>query len=230
MPDQLLPGNYPPPPPRGYPPSPPDSGRHAAPPQIAAAYPPPPATAGHALPADAYTAWGTRVLALLIDAIPVLILEGIGWGLLLGTRETVCLTDSSDYNNLDQICATGASTLGLVSIAVTALLAFIYWIWNRGYRQGTTGSSVGKSIMKFKIINEKTGQPAGFGISLVRELLYGIAPVSASASSGSSRFCSRCGIPSDRRLLTRSSATPRCRSKATESKPNHVHTALRLAW
>ena len=45
-------------------------------------------------------------------------------------------------------------------------------VWNYGYRQGTTGSSIGKSIMKFKVVSEKTGQPIGFGMSIVRQLAH----------------------------------------------------------
>lgn len=173
------PGGYPPPPPpqggAGYPPPPPPpGGGYQAPPQAATGYPPPPAAAGPALPTEAYTPWLTRVLAWLIDFIPLAILEGIGWGLLLGTRETACITDTSEYN-LGQFCATGASTLGQVSIAITGILALVYWIWNLGYRQGTTGSSIGKSIMKFKIVSEKTGQPIGFGMSLLREVIYWVS-------------------------------------------------------
>ena len=52
------------------------------------------------------------------------------------------------------------------------MIALAYVIWNLGYRQGTTGSSIGKGIMKFKIVSEKTGQPIGFGMSVVRELIY----------------------------------------------------------
>ena len=135
---------------------------------------PPPAAAGPVLPKEAYTPWLTRVLAWLIDVIPLAILEGIGWGLLLGTRESACITDTSEYD-LGEYCATGASTLGQVSIALTGIIALIYWIWNLGYRQGTTGSSIGKSIMKFKIVNEKTGQPVGFGMSFLREVIYWVA-------------------------------------------------------
>ncbi|OBF36245.1 hypothetical protein A5724_13685 [Mycobacterium sp. ACS1612] len=170
------PGGYPPPPPPlggGYPPPPPSGGYQGPPPQAATAYPPP-AAAGPALPKEAYTPWGTRVVAWLIDFIPLAILEGIGWGLLLGTQETACITDTSEYD-LGEFCATGASTLGQISIIVTGIIALAYWIWNLGYRQGTTGSSIGKSIMKFKIINEKTGQPVGFGMSFVREVLYWLA-------------------------------------------------------
>jgi hypothetical protein len=126
---------------------------------------------GGGLPQDAYTPWLTRVLAWIIDVIPLAIIEGIGWALLMGTQETACVTDSSEYD-LGEFCATGASTIGQVSLIIAGLVALAYWIWNLGYRQGTTGSSIGKSIMKFKIINEKTGQPVGFGMSVVRELIY----------------------------------------------------------
>jgi RDD family len=170
------PGGYPPPPPPqggGYPPPPPPGGGYQAPPQAATGYPPPPAQTP-ALPTEAYTPWGTRALAWLIDIIPLAILEGIGWGLLLGTQETACVTDTSQYD-LGEFCATGASTLGQAALAITGILALAYWIWNLGYRQGTTGSSIGKSIMKFKIVNEKTGQQVGFGMSFLREVIYWLA-------------------------------------------------------
>jgi uncharacterized RDD family membrane protein YckC len=164
-------GGYAPPPQGGgyAPPPPPQGGRHQAP-QATTGYPPP-AAPGAALPTDAYTPWLTRVLAALIDGIPAAILIAIGYGLLLGTRETVCVTDTSEFN-LGEFCATGASTLGQLLFGVTWLLAIIYAIWNYGYRQGTTGSSIGKSIMKFKIVSEKTGQPIGFGMSIVRQLAH----------------------------------------------------------
>jgi uncharacterized RDD family membrane protein YckC len=167
------PGGYPPPPPPqggGYPPPPPPGGGYQASPQAATGYPPP-AGPGPALPKEAYTPWLTRVLAALIDLIPVFILEGIGYGLLLGTQETACVTDTSEYD-LGEFCATGASTLGQVSFIITWLLSLAYIVWNYGYRQGTTGSSVGKSIMKFKVVSEKTGQPIGFGMSVVRQLAH----------------------------------------------------------
>ena len=182
-------GGYPPPPPPhggGYPPPPPpQGGGYPPPPQppapgggyqqpLAGGYPPPPAAAGPTLPTESYTPWLTRVLAYLIDYVPYAIIVGIGYGLLLGTRETACITDTSEYD-LGEFCATGASTLGQVSVALAGIVAFAYVIWNLGYRQGTTGSSIGKSIMKFKIVGEKTGQPIGFGMSIVRELLYFVA-------------------------------------------------------
>lgn len=132
-----------------------------------ASFPVPPPSAAVA----PYTPWITRVLAWVIDVVPVLVLQGIGLGVLLGTRETVCLTDSSEYN-LGEFCATGASTTGQLSAAVAGLLTVVYVIWNLGYKQGTTGSSIGKGVMKFKVVSEKNYGPIGFVMSLVRQVAH----------------------------------------------------------
>ena len=73
---------------------------------------------------------------------------------------------------LSEFCATGASTIGQLSLGLAGLIVLAYAIWNFGYRQGTTGSSIGKSIMKFKVVSEKTGQPIGFGLSILRQLAH----------------------------------------------------------
>ena len=57
-------------------------------------------------------------------------------------------------------------------MVIAWLIVLAYVIWNYGYRQGTTGSSIGKSIMKFKVVSEKTGQPIGFGMSVVRQIAH----------------------------------------------------------
>ena len=167
--------DQPPLPPGNYPPPPPPPGRYPPPPgPQGGGYPTPPAALGAALPKEAYTPWLTRVMAWLIDSIPIFIVFGIGWLLLGGTRETACITDSSEYD-LGEFCATGYSTLGQVSMVIAWLVVLAYVVWNYGYRQGTIGSSIGKSIMKFKVVSEKTGQPIGFGLSTVRELIYLVA-------------------------------------------------------
>lgn len=159
-------GNLPPPPPPGgnYPPPPPTQG--------GSGYPSP---QGSILPPEAYTSWGTRVLAWLIDYVPIIILTGIGYGLLMGTQETECITDSSEYQ-MGEFCTGSPSILGQVSFGLFGvLLPLAYGVWNYGYRQGTTGSSIGKSVMKFNVVSEKTWQPIGFGLSLVREIIYWVA-------------------------------------------------------
>ena len=147
-------------------------------------YPPPPLQTEFAGPPgggygmaspETYTPWLTRVAACLVDfVVPLALGFGLGWGLLLGTRDTVCVTDTSEYQ-LGQFCATGASTLGRVSVILFPALAISFIVWNLGYRQGTSGSSIGKGILKFKIVGEDTGQPIGFGKSTLRAFLYLVA-------------------------------------------------------
>ena len=64
------------------------------------------------------------------------------------------------------------TAFGMIVYILAYALVFAYWIWNWGYRQGTTGQSIGKSVMKFKVISEKTGQPIGFGLSIVRQIAH----------------------------------------------------------
>ena len=137
------------------------------------------------------------MLAWLIDWLPVGILSGIGSIFLVSMQkvETVCITDDSEYQ-LGDFCATGnngPSGLAWTLFLLLEVVALAYVIWNLGYKQGNTGSSIGKGIMKFKIVGENTGQPIGFGMSTARELIYivayfacGIVLIVVS--------CSRCGI------------------------------------
>ncbi|MDT5064522.1 MAG: hypothetical protein QOK02_677 [Mycobacterium sp.] len=162
------PGGYPPPPPAGYP-TPPPGGYPPPPPPSASYAPPVPQGAG--LPTEAYTPWLTRVLAFIIDYIPYAIIVGIGYGIEAATQETACVTDTSEYN-LGQFCATGNSTLGVTAFLASVFVGLAYMVWNYGYKQGTTGSSIGKSVMKFKVVSEQTGQPIGFGMSVVRQLAH----------------------------------------------------------
>ncbi|HZN79950.1 MAG TPA: RDD family protein [Mycobacterium sp.] len=168
------PGGYQPPPPQGgYPPPPPPSGY--PPPPRQGGYPPPPAGApgyppapGAALPKEAYTPWFTRVLGYVIDVVPAAVVIGIGAGIAFGTADNQC-TSGGGY---DYYCTSSMTAFGMIVYVLAYALVFAYWIWNWGYRQGTTGQSIGKSVMKFKVISEKTGQPIGFGLSIVRQIAH----------------------------------------------------------
>lgn len=175
------PGNYPPPP-EGYPPPP---GNYPPPPSgfpPAGGYPPPsgyPSALGGqpgALPTEAYTPWLSRVLAFLVDYVPYAVILGIGFGIEAATQETACVTDTSEYN-IGTVCASGNSTLGVAAVVISSLVALVFVFWNLGYKQGTTGSSIGKSVMKFKVVGEATGQPLGFGMSIVRQFAHAIDAV-----------------------------------------------------
>ena len=123
------------------------------------------------LPQSAYTPWFTRVLASLIDFIPVALIEAIGFGIMMASSKTTCVSNSSEYD-FGGVCTAEASALGTAAASIAGLLAFAFGIWNYGYRQGTTGSSIGKSIMNFKVVSERTGVPIGFGMSIVRQIAH----------------------------------------------------------
>lgn len=147
MTDQPPGGPYPsappPPPPGGYPPPPPPAGAVA---------PPPPGPAVRQLSTESYTPWVSRALAFLIDYVPVLIIVGITTALLIAVPD-------------DSMAGTFLNMLGNGLVAA-------YVVWNYGYKQGTTGSSIGKSILKFKVVSEVSGAPLGFAMSLVRQLAH----------------------------------------------------------
>jgi len=133
--------------------------------------PPPPVAAPSAPPRSAYTSWIRRVLAAVVDGIPVLIVALAGWVVLLATRQTDCYTDPSGYD-IGPYCSTGASPAGQIAVPLTAVLAVVFVIWNNGWRQGRTGSSLGKSLLRFSVVGEKAGQPVGFGRSVLRQLAH----------------------------------------------------------
>jgi uncharacterized RDD family membrane protein YckC len=163
-------GGYPPPPQQGgYPPPPQQGGYPPPPPQGAPGYPPPPPPPAPALAKEAYTPWFTRVLAWLIDSIPPIILIGIAMGIAVATGENVCYDYGYGYGGG---CTSTWSGIGVTLVALAYIVSLAYVVWNYGYRQGTTGSSIGKGIMKFKVVSEKTWQPIGFGMSIVRQLAH----------------------------------------------------------
>jgi uncharacterized RDD family membrane protein YckC len=138
---------YPPPPPGYYPPSP-----------------------GRVLPKDAYTPWLKRLLAFLIDWTPM-------WLVFLVPMIGLLITDGGEcfdamYGSSRNYCNTATSDLWLYIQGIGVLPALAYFVWNFCYRQGKTGQSIGKSVMKFKVISEKTWQPIGFWRSLVRQIAH----------------------------------------------------------
>jgi uncharacterized RDD family membrane protein YckC len=147
----------PPPPGGSYPPPPPSAGGS-----------PPPPPGGGALPTESYTPWGTRALAYIIDNIPVIVIVGIGYVIQMVTTEQTCYGGVSGPYSVGQVCANTPSTIGNIVYYLALLAAIAFAIWNNGYKQGTTGQSIGKGMMNFKVVSEKTGQPIGFGNSVLR--------------------------------------------------------------
>ena len=103
-----------------------------------------------------YATWIQRVAAALIDAIPGIILSLIAF---IVDRPTVDL-------------ATGEQSGGGVVYYSLSLLGFLIGAYNRWYLGGTTGQSWGKKVVGLKLVKEATGQPIGFGMAFVRDLLH----------------------------------------------------------
>ena len=162
-----------PPPSSSFPPPPlPGSGNYPPPPPPSGGYlPPPPGPALRGLTKEDCTPWLSRVAAYLIDYLPPLLILGVGWLVLQNSAKSACLTSISP-NAVDQICTIGYSTLGMAVMWGAVLVGLAYFVWNYGYRQGTTGSSIGKSLLKFKVVSENTGKPIGFGLSVLRQIAH----------------------------------------------------------
>jgi uncharacterized RDD family membrane protein YckC len=67
--------------------------------------------------------------------------------------------------------------LGGLLIVVGAL----FTVWNVGWRQGATGQSIGKGVMKIKLVRVADGVPPGGGVGLgrffIRQILAGLTGI-----------------------------------------------------
>jgi RDD family len=127
-----------------------------------------------ALPRETYTSWIRRVLAALIDMVPILILGAIAAGA-FWIPAPGCKTAYANCELAWADSLAGSMLVGLLMLALmlaALIMMAAYWIWNWGYRQGRTGSSVGKSVLRFRVVSERTGRPIGFWCSIVRTLLH----------------------------------------------------------
>jgi uncharacterized RDD family membrane protein YckC len=67
----------------------------------------------------------------------------------------------------------GSINSGALVIAILFYLgSFGITIFNRWIRQGRTGQSWGKQIMKLRLLSEETGQPIGGGSAFVRDIAH----------------------------------------------------------
>ncbi len=122
------------------------------------------------LPKEAYTPWSTRVLAFLIDWSPIWLVFLVPMIGLLIAGDLDCIDNL--YGRGDSYCSSGASNFWSSVQLVAYLPGIAYFFWNFCYRQGQTGQSIGKTVMKFKLVSVKTGRPIGFWMSLLRQLAH----------------------------------------------------------
>lgn len=117
---------------------------------------------------DAYSSWTVRAVAWFIDVVPVVIAWTLWEIVALGTAGRSCV--SFDGGGLS--CSATSSRVADMLLGAVAVLTAGYLLWNFGVRQGTGGASIGKSLMKFKVVGERTSQPIGVGRSVLRQLVH----------------------------------------------------------
>ncbi|NQU38115.1 MAG: RDD family protein [Actinobacteria bacterium] len=164
----------PPPPPGGTPPPPPPP-----PPGSGATPPPPPAYGQVPAPGIApngkeYAQWIWRVLAFLIDWVPFIVLIGIGQliaTIFSSTSEVVRQGSLGGTPYSFTTVESSTSAFGVLLMFVFYIVAIGYLFWNKGYKEGTTGKSIGKGITGYTTVNEETGEPLGAGMGSLRLLL-----------------------------------------------------------
>jgi uncharacterized RDD family membrane protein YckC len=120
------------------------------------------------LPRAAYTAWRIRSVAALFDVIPV----GLGWGVWELVAVTSVAIDCVTYPNGGVVCTSTRSPESVVVAALMVVVTVGYLGWNFGYRQGATGSSIGKSVMRFQVVDGRTWRPIGFTASVLRQFVH----------------------------------------------------------
>ena len=120
--------------------------------------------------------FGDRVLALLVDTglslvSFLLMLVGIPF-IVAGTPDRVGydeygMTRYGDAN-------TALIAVGIALFVVFWLAGFAFNLWNRVFRMGRRGQSIGKSVVGLRLVDARTGAPIGAGNCFLRELVSGL--------------------------------------------------------
>ncbi|MEJ7635039.1 RDD family protein [Aeromicrobium sp.] len=105
----------------------------------------------------AFASWGARFAALLIDAIPTIVVFFLA-ATLFGTSET------SD----------GGASFQLQGGGALLYFAFLigWFVFNVLYLQGTKGQTIGKKVLGIGIYRVGTSEPLGMGMTFVRQLAH----------------------------------------------------------
>ncbi len=120
--------------------------------------------------------FGQRALALLIDtALSLIGLIPMIIGFIVLFTAVSRSSSVDEYGNTTLSGGNGAlAAVGGILIAVGVLVAIGIQVWNRVFRMGRRGQSVGKSVIGLRLIDDKTGQPIGAGMCFLREVVHGL--------------------------------------------------------
>lgn len=122
--------------------------------------------------------FGPRVLAYLIDGLvsAIGVIPLIIGTILVATGAASATTINPETGALEPSGMGGGGLvgLGIALIVVGGIISLAIWLWNRVFRMGRTGQSIGKKMMGLKLVNAATGQPIGAGMSFLREIVHSI--------------------------------------------------------
>ena len=110
--------------------------------------------------------------ALLLDGIflfVAVIPAGVVAGLLVGTAPTQRYSSTDAYG---ETTLSDGPAIGfiLAAVAIVALAALLFSLWNQVLRQGRTGQTLGKKVSGIRVVGRQDGQPIGSGRALGRWL------------------------------------------------------------
>jgi len=108
-------------------------------------------------------------VGITLSGLVLVILGGIV--LAVGGSGTVTLDNGTTAQTAADPVLVG---LGIVLLVAGYATMFGLWLWNRVFRMGRTGQSIGKSSQGLMLIDARTGQPIGAGSSFLREVVSGL--------------------------------------------------------
>ena len=120
---------------------------------------------------EEYVPWSGRVAAYLIDAAPAVVVALLAswFKSATGTEVTEVVAQVGGQDITAQV--TQASTIGTIVQILATIAILVYWFWNKGYREGKTGKSIGKQILNYTTYDEASHLPIGAKSGCIRAVL-----------------------------------------------------------
>jgi uncharacterized RDD family membrane protein YckC len=109
--------------------------------------------------------WLPRAGAYLIDGLISGVPVMIGYGIFIADVASRAQNTYPDD---------GPRPYAIIIFVLSILVSLGITLWNRVFRQGRTGQSVGKSALHLRLVDSRTGQTIGAGKAFLREFLSGL--------------------------------------------------------